>query len=179
MEENKILFLGRIARIKNLEVVIKALPLIKDEKIILEILGPREKNYFNELQALVKTLNLSERVIFSDPVYNIKKKIKKIDSCKIFILPSKSEGMPQSLIEALARKKIVIVSNNPGNKDLIENRENGFIFNIGNVRNLAKVINEVLKMKDKEKTIIKKNARDSVKQFSWDNISKKIEALIT
>lgn len=179
MEENKILFLGRVTRIKNIETIIKALPLINDKKITLEILGPKEKDYFNELQTLIKKLNLTERVVFSEPIYENKERIKKIDSCKLFILPSKSEGMPQSLIEALARKKIVIASDNRGNKDLIENNENGFLFSIGNERHLAKVINEVLNLKEKEKIIIKRNASHSVEQFSWQNISKKVESLIT
>src|SRR3989344_5069224 len=116
-EENKILFLGRVAKIKSLETVIKSLPSVNDKKIIFEIVGPKEEDYFLELQKLIKELKLTDRVLFSDPIYDVEEKIKKIDSCKIFILPSKSEGMPQSLVEALARGKLVIASDNKAAKD--------------------------------------------------------------
>jgi len=119
-EENKILFLGRIAPIKNIEILIKSASLIKDKKIFIEIVGPVEKEYFEKLEKIVKEFNLEKKIVFSPPVYNLAEKIKKIDSCKIFVLPSISEGMPQSLIEAMARGKIVIASRNSGNADLIQ-----------------------------------------------------------
>ncbi|MBI2057046.1 glycosyltransferase family 4 protein [Candidatus Pacearchaeota archaeon] len=127
-DKNKILFLGRIAPIKNLEVLIKAMNLVKNKKILLEIAGPSEKNYFIKLKNLIQELKLNNRVKFSLPIYNLKEKIAKIDSCQIFVLPSKTEGMPQSLVEAMAREKIVIGSNSLAIRDLIKDGDNGFLF---------------------------------------------------
>lgn len=45
----------------------------------------------------------------------------------IFILPSLWEGLPISLLEAMYMKKICIVSNVVGNRDVIQNGENGFV----------------------------------------------------
>ncbi|MEK6823646.1 MAG: glycosyltransferase family 4 protein [Nanoarchaeota archaeon] len=193
-EENKILFLGRISSIKNLEILISAMPLIKDKNIILEIVGPAEENYLKKLKLLIKSLKLESRIIFFKPIYNLKEKIKKIDSCKIFVLPSKSEGMPQSLIEAMAREKIVVASdilasrdlitaktgnfsnNSSSGKSQIKDKENGFLFKNGNAKNLAEKINFALSEKNNEK--IKKQARKSVENFSWNKVIKKIEKLI-
>src|SRR3989344_1495924 len=111
-EFNKILFLGRISPIKSLETLIKSLVYANDKKIIIEIVGPAEEEYKKKLDLLINNLNLKESVVFSSPIYDLKEKIKKIDSCKIFVLPSKAEGMPQALVEAMSRKKIVIASNN-------------------------------------------------------------------
>jgi len=179
MEENKILFLGRVVPIKSLETVIKSLSLLEDKEIKFEIVGPKENNYYNKLQNLIRELKLSDRVFFSQAIWNIKEKIKKIDSCKIFILPSKTEGMPQSLIEGLSRKKLVIASDNKASRDLILDGKNGFLFEVGNEKSLAKTINKVLNLNTKKKTLVKKEARKSVEQFSWDNIIKKIETLIS
>lgn len=50
-----------------------------------------------------------------------------IQSCDFFILPSLYEGLPISLLEAMFLKKICLVSNVIGNKDVIQHRENGYI----------------------------------------------------
>ncbi|MEK6928361.1 MAG: glycosyltransferase family 4 protein [Nanoarchaeota archaeon] len=177
-EENKILFLGRISPIKNLETAIKALPLINDKSIKLEIVGPTESNYLQKLKALIFSLNLANRVIFSHPILDIKEKIKKIDEARIFILPSISEGMPQSLVEALARGKLVLASKNPGNSDLIQDSKNGFLFPVANAKALASLLDKTLSLSSSKAQKIKNTARLSVKQFVWPKIINKINKII-
>tara|TARA_Y100000310_G_C20570730_1_gene757875 strand:+ start:175 stop:1287 length:1113 start_codon:yes stop_codon:yes gene_type:complete len=174
-ERNLILFIGRIAPIKNLEILINSLASIENKKILLEIVGPPEEDYLKDLEKLVKKNNLKERVIFSKPIYGVKEKIEKIDSCKIFILPSKSEGMPQSLIEAMSRGKIVIASNIKASKEIIKDRTSGYLFAEGNVNDLASKINFVLKNNSDK---IKKNSKESVREFSWDRIINNLNNLI-
>ncbi|MEK6899463.1 MAG: glycosyltransferase family 4 protein [Nanoarchaeota archaeon] len=174
-EEKRILFLGRVAPVKDIQALIKAFSMVKDKEFLLDITGPAEESYLNELILLIKKLKLNDRVIFSKPIYNIKEKIEKIDSAKIFVLPSKREGMPQSLIEAMAREKIVIASKNDGSKELINNDQNGFLFDIGDSQSLARLIDKSIKLNDKKMCI---EARKSVEKFSWDKIIKKLDNLI-
>jgi len=47
----------------------------------------------------------------------------------VFLLTSKWEGLPISLLEAMYLKKTCVVSNVIGNKDVIEDKYNGFICN--------------------------------------------------
>jgi glycosyltransferase involved in cell wall biosynthesis len=174
-KQNKILFFGRITPIKDIETLIRAMALVKDKRVALELVGPAEGDYLNFLKSLVKKGKLTGRVKFSKPIYNLKEKIRKIDSAKIFVLPSKSEGMPQALVEAMAREKIVIASDNLGAKDLVVNGKNGYLFNIGNEQDLAKKIDTVLKARSKK---MQKEAKKSVEQFSWKKIIERIEKLI-
>lgn len=53
--------------------------------------------------------------------------LKELNNNDIFLLPSLWEGLPISLLEAMYMKKICIVSNVIGNRDVIENGRNGFI----------------------------------------------------
>lgn len=55
--------------------------------------------------------------------------IKILNQQDIFVLTSLWEGLPISLLEAMYMKKICIVSNVTGNKDVIENNKNGFVAN--------------------------------------------------
>lgn len=174
-EKNKILYLGRVSPKKKLETLIKAIPYLKDKKIKIEIVGPREKDYYDYLLKIIKETDTSNRILFSESIYDLKNKIKKIDSAKIYILPSRVEGMPQSLIEAMAREKIVIGSNSLAIRDLIKDKENGFLFEFNNPQDLAKKINEALKQKNSK---VQKQARKSVEDFSWNKIIKKIIEII-
>ncbi|QNQ83109.1 glycosyltransferase family 4 protein [Lactobacillus sp. PV037] len=56
-----------------------------------------------------------------------KKALEIAKSTDAFFLPSKWEGLPMSLLEAMYLKKYCIVSDIPGNNDVIKNNINGFI----------------------------------------------------
>ncbi len=165
-EENKVLFLGRISPIKNLEILISAAK--KLPKIKFSIVGSAEKEYLEKLQ-----IDLPKNVEIKKPIYNLKEKIKLIDEHKIFVLPSFREAMPQVLIEAMSRGKVVISSNTDGGKEIIQDGINGFLFDIGNVEQLAEIIKKNIRGKEK----IKQNAKKSAKNYSWKDLIKKYEIL--
>lgn len=175
-EENKILFLGRVAPKKKIETLIGAIPFLEDKKVEIEIVGPKEEPYFSEINKLIDDLNVRNRVKISDPIYEIKEKIKKLDSAKIYALPSRVEGMPQSLIEAMAREKIVIGSDSIAIRDLINDGKTGFLFEFNNPKDLARKLDLALSQKNES---IKKEARKFVEKFSWDKIIDKIEKTIS
>ncbi|MDO8563633.1 MAG: glycosyltransferase family 4 protein, partial [Nanoarchaeota archaeon] len=174
----KILYSGRIAPIKNLEVVIKALKNVKDKRIKFYIFGPAEKRYLDILNKIISENGLDQKVKIDLKTYDRKQHIKELDKSSIFILPSFSEGMSQSLIEAMARECIVIGSDNLGNADLIKDEENGFLFKNDDESDLTKVIDSILNMNEKEILRVRNNARESVEKFRWSQIINNIERLI-
>ena len=174
----QILFLGRIAPIKDLETLMKSIKIIseKNEKVILNLVGPEEEEYALKIKKLISDLNL-KNVNFLGPIYDLKEKIDLIDKSDLFVLPSKREGMPQSLIEAMAREKIVISSTNDGGKELVKDKETGYLFEVGNEQQLADKISEALENSEQNKNI-RKNARKFVKQFNWKKLVEKIEKVL-
>ncbi|MBI2632593.1 glycosyltransferase family 4 protein [Candidatus Pacearchaeota archaeon] len=178
LEKNKVLYMGRVSSIKNLGIVIKAFSIIEDKNIKFEIIGPCENNYLKKLISLIKVLNLEKRIKIINKTYNYKEEITELDSTPFFILPSLSEGMPQVLVEAMALGKVVIASNNRGNSDIIINGKNGFLFKNNNFKDLADKINKILKMKREKLIKVKKEAKKTAKQFSWNIIIDKILRVI-
>ena len=174
--KNKILFLGRIAPIKNIEVLIKALKIVNNPSIRLDLIGPAESNYKKKLVEMILDLKLEKQIKFVNPIYNLKKKIKAIDAASIFVLPSKREAMPQSLIEAMSRGKICISSDTEGGKEIIKDEANGFIFKNGDERELAENIKYCIKNSSKLGNI-RKNALQLSKKFNWKILSKEIEKI--
>ncbi|MCF7885841.1 MAG: glycosyltransferase family 4 protein [Candidatus Marinimicrobia bacterium] len=61
----------------------------------------------------------------------------------IHVLPSSTEGLSQSLLEAMFLKVPVIATDAMGNPDLIIHNQTGFLFQDGNVKELAAYINKL------------------------------------
>ena len=76
----------------------------------------------------------------------------------IFILTSLWEGLPISLLEAMYMKKICIVSNVIGNRDVIQDGVNGYIAN--NIDDFIRTINDLISSRDV--VSIKENANKVV-----------------
>jgi glycosyltransferase involved in cell wall biosynthesis len=176
--KNKILFLGRVATKKKIETIIKAIPLIKNKNFSIEIVGPCEEEYKKNLDNLISSMHVESKIVFSEPVYDINDKIKKIDSSKIYILASRVEGMPQGLVEAMTRGRIVIGTDSIAIRDIIEDKKNGFLFEFNNPKDLAEKIDFILEKKNlKEINKIKKNALKSSKRYSWSLLVKELTDL--
>lgn len=168
-----LLFLGRISPIKNLETLILAFSKLskKYPDLDLKIVGPAEENYKNKLIGLIKKLRLDDNIKFFPVVHDLKKEIKIMDNSAIFVLPSFREAMPQTLIEVMARGKIVIASNNKGSSEIIEDNTTGFLFKISDADELAEKIEFCLNNKNEKKlNLIRRNAVEKVKAFKWDKL---------
>src|SRR3989338_9206840 len=174
----KIAYWGRISKIKQLESVSRAIALRINEDWIFNIRGPADKDYLKKLNLIIKEKGLKGREFIESLPYNYSEQIKGLDNSQIFILPSLSEGMPQTLVEAMARGRIVIGSNNEGNKELIQDEKNGFIFKNGDEKDLANILDRIKRLNQKEITLLQKNARKTAENFMWNSIIQKIDSLI-
>ncbi len=86
--------------------------------------------------------------------------LKILNEQDIFILTSLWEGLPLSLLEAMYLKKICIVSDVIGNRDVIKDGMNGFIAKNLNV--YIEKINKIRQATDKENYIIKERSKEDV-----------------
>lgn len=128
--ENKftILFCGGITRGKQPHLIVKALKELirnKDFDIQLILLGPDRDNGTEK----IKIDKIIKKFKLSNHVYKIgytKKPYKYYQASDIFCLPSKSEGMSNSLLEAMSSGLPSLVTPISGSKDLITENENGY-----------------------------------------------------
>ncbi|MEO0162450.1 MAG: glycosyltransferase family 4 protein [candidate division WOR-3 bacterium] len=173
-KKNKILYLGRLDRRKGLIELLKALPLIKEElkEVLLIVVGkgPLE----NECRRLVANLGLTDSVIFRG--YAPAKEIPSYyASCDIYCSPALGgESFGIVLLEAMAVGKPVVASRIPGYDRVIIDGYNGLFFNPHNKGEIAEKIIEVLSNDSIRQRLIR-NGLEFVKNYSWDNMAKKIE----
>ena len=165
-------YLGRVQKYKGLDQVIKILPKL-DKKITFLIMGI-DAGDKKRLINLAKKLNVSDRVIFTGEV-SYPEKLVGLDVSEIFVLPSEWEAFGIVILEAMARGNAVISTKTEGGEFLVR-KENGFVYDFGDLKKLEENINILYKNKrlmDKMKKINVKKARE----FLWENIAEELERI--
>lgn len=72
-----------------------------------------------------------------------------IRECDCVVLPSYREGIPRTLLEAMAMAKPIITSNAPGCKETVEDGVNGFICQVKDTEDLSAKFNTFLQLPEK------------------------------
>lgn len=76
-----------------------------------------------------------------------------ISACDLYVQPSLSEGLGRAIIEAMLLRKPVVVSDNGGSKELVDNLNNGIVIKSGSVNNLSDSIHLLYKERDNLKAM--------------------------
>lgn len=172
-EEKYILYTGRISYGKGLLELIdcaKEVCEIRDDvSFVLAGDGPLLSN----LKKKVTDLNLQNRIKFLGQV-NRKKIVNLYQNATIFAFPSYYEGLPGSLLEAMACQLPIVATEVPGNIELIEHNKNGIFIPPKNASAISKAILDLLDDPDKRDKL-GKNARKTIEdKFTWDAVSDRI-----
>jgi glycosyltransferase involved in cell wall biosynthesis len=103
------IFVGRLVRQKGLDILLNAVAMLRHNRQCLEIMIVGDGPLRAELEVLKDTLGLSETVHFAGAVPP--EKIPELLSyANIFVLPSRHEGMPGVVLEAIAQGLPAIVT---------------------------------------------------------------------
>ena len=133
-------YIAEFIPIKNHIFLLKAWEKIAKEFNNIYLLFIGEGRYLNNLKKQVEQNSLP-RVYFLGYRNNVPQIIAKSD---IVTLVSKHEGLPRSIMEAMALAKPIVASNIRGNCDLIEDGENGFLIELGNVDSLVFALKKLI-----------------------------------
>jgi glycosyltransferase involved in cell wall biosynthesis len=117
-----ILFLGRIHKIKGIDLLINAFAGLAEDfsDVRLVVAGP-DDGYLPELKNLVAELGLAQKVIFTGPLYGIDKLAAYVDA-DVYALTSSYEIFGISIFEALVCGTPVVVTDRCGIADIIKDK---------------------------------------------------------
>lgn len=174
IKAKKIIAVGRLVKQKNFELLIRAFKVVlesTDSHLI--IIGEGEKR--DELVKLIEELNLVNKVYLAGFQSNPHKYVKNSD---LFVLSSLYEGLPNSLIEAIAVGTPAIASNClSGPSEILLDGKGGDLVEVENIEQLAKSI--IKNLSDKEYAKAKHTiAFDNLYRFSYDEVKKDIIELV-
>ena len=133
----KIVAVGRLSTEKGFEFLLKALTHVVNKfvDVSLVILGEGGKR--QKLQNLINRLKLQERVKMPGFVQDAAATFSCFD---LLVMPSLTEGLPITLLEAMRAKLPVIASRVGGIPTVIKNGDSGFLVNPGDEKELASAI---------------------------------------
>ncbi len=124
-DDHIVVYIGRIANEKSIDIQIRGMQYVKDEKIKLMIVGGGP--ILDDLKALAKSLHLDNRVIFTDQVLNAE--IGEYYACgECFVSASLSETQGLTYIEAMAAHLPVFARYDDVLKELVVQDECGAFF---------------------------------------------------
>jgi len=94
--------------------------------------------------------------------------------CKIWLLPSLSEGLPAPVLEAMACGCAVISTRQRGSLEVIRDGENGLLVPVGDVKAFLDKI-QLLLRDEKYRLALVESGKKTLGQFSWDASVAKME----
>jgi len=100
-----------------------------------------------------------------------------VSQADVFVLPSLREGMPGSLLEAMALKVPVIASSVGGVPEIVKDRENGFLVAPGDSRQIADRIVELLENRSKTLALAENGFKSVSEKFDIKTNVKKLQNL--
>ncbi len=135
---------GNIRRVKGHDILIKAAAeLVRHHPATtFSIAGAvMDPEYFAELESLVRDLGLTGRFHFSGNITGLSEYLAAAD---IFVLPSRSEGFSNAIIEAMAASLPVVATDVGGNAEAVKDGVTGFIVPPDNPAKLSAAILDLL-----------------------------------
>jgi glycosyltransferase involved in cell wall biosynthesis len=170
-----ILFVGRMYHEKRPLDLVRALSKLNSQTkdTALVFVGP-DAGETERVLKLAKDLEVSDRVICLGRVSE-KEKYSIISNCELFVLPSQWESQGIVLVEAMAQGKPVIGTNVGGIPYMIENGENGLLYNCGDISGLVNQMEYLLDDPAKSKEMGLKGLKEAIEKYQWDNIVDRVE----
>lgn len=140
--ENRVLFVGRVTGEKSIDVLLRAVARLDPElDVKLEIVGGGD--LMNSLQQLTTSLGLKPRVEFTG--YVSEEQLRDAyRRATVFAMPSIAELQSIATLEAMASALPVVAADAMALPHLVHDGENGYLFEPGNVGDLADKLTRVL-----------------------------------
>lgn len=168
--DNVLVFVGRLAKEKNIELLIEALKKVKYPNTKLLIIG--DGVYKKPLESLIKKEKLEEKIIVTG--YLSKKEVfTGLKMSKIFTFPSTSETQGLVVAEAMGAGLPVVAVSDLAISDAVKDNENGFLVK-ANPKKFAEKLDELLNNENLRKKMAKKSLLFA-KEFSAKKLTKKLE----
>lgn len=159
-DERLIVFVGRIAQEKSIEIPIEGFRYVKDPKIKLMIVGGGPQ--LEELQEMVKRYHLEKQVIFTDK--KLPEEVPAYYACAdCFVSASLTETQGMTYIEALACGLPVFARYDDVLKDLVIEENSGFLFETG--QEFAEKLTDFMHRSVEERKAFSKRALEKIVKY--------------
>jgi len=154
-------FVGRFERRKGVEELTAALTLLL----------PTADFQFHFVGPIPATRRIrSEKIIYHGSISSAEEIKKVLDTCQVLVVPSHSEGMPNVIMEGMARG-LAIVATDVGAVSSVVDERNGWLIEAGSSAAIVDVVNRILQPTPDEIGEKRRASLMKIREFSWESIA--------
>jgi glycosyltransferase involved in cell wall biosynthesis len=175
-----ILYTGRLATIKGTDILIKIIHYLNEKSNIRNInftivgTGP--------IKGLVTNLTRKyNNVRYLGFIHSTTTLARIYQEAHLFLIPSRTEGLPLSLLEAQSCGLPVVGSKIPGISDVIIDGKTGHLINVGDIKSFAEVIEkyyELWRNSPQQYSKLNRTIREHiVKNYDWSIVIDRLEKM--
>jgi glycosyltransferase involved in cell wall biosynthesis len=172
-ERQVIAAVGNIRRVKGYDVLVRAAAIVAKRypQVRFAIAGGvLEEDYFLQLETLVHQLGLGSHFEFAGNVSHLQPFLAASD---FFVLPSRSEGFSNALVEAMASGLAIVATDVGGNAEAIEQGVNGILVPSEDVEGLAAAILQLLSDPSQAQAMRRSARETAMRQFTTEAMMEK------
>ena len=170
--------MGVMRRTKGQDLLLEALANLHSKGVEFRTTIAGKGRWFKKIQGMIATANMGNKITMQGWVGNTEREAF-FDHADVICVPSRSETFGMVVIEAMARKKLVLVTRCGGPEGIITHKENGFLADI-NGPSLATEIEAIMALSDDEYETICENAYQHVlNNYSVQPFRARIEQMLT
>jgi len=169
-------YIGRLVYVKGVDLLLDAFNEFHNQHPNSTLLIIGEGNMQMCIERRIEQLNLKNSVFIMDPVDNDKVPYY-LSQISIFVLPSRHEGLPNILLQAMASKLPIIATDVGGVSEVIENNYNGILIPSEDVNFIVKSMNYIYSNENIHRNL-SQHAFNSANKYRLEAISNKYFSLI-
>jgi len=164
---------------KGLDLIYKILPLLENYTICWKIFGLTANNSLNKMVKKILPITDEKKSINFYGHIDAENLIEELKTCHFFVHPSYIDNSPNSVCESMLLGMPVLSSSVGGVKSLIQNKENGFLFNPYDKYDLAGLLVFLIKNYDLAILAASKARLTAMQRHSPNEIIKTLNNIYT
>ena len=173
--EKTILYLGRLSKTKNVEILVQAFSKINDKNVKLVLAGP-DFGMKKDLEKIIRKQGIGNRVIFTGEISE-EQKNEYFSKYTVFVHPSLEDIFSLALIEAAAAGIPTIAFDVEGNSEILEDGITGKLVKNPTQESLKESIELLLNNKELRVKISQNASTVIPEKFNWKNTAKSFEKI--
>ena len=139
-----LLHVGRLAPVKGQQELIEALARLEHDDAVAVLVGKDLETggaFEHELESLAAAMGVQERVVFAGYRSDVPALLAAAD---VFVLPSRVEGLPLTVLEAMAAARPVVATHVDGTPEAVVDGETGLLVPPGDIEALVAALDSLL-----------------------------------
>lgn len=170
-----LLSVGRLVYQKGIDLAIRALARLRDFDWQWHIAGDGPR--MDTLRSLAREQGIDDRVVFLG-WQSREELLQCYQQSNLFLFPSRHEGMPNAVLEAMASGLPVIASRIAGNEELVLHEKTGLLVESENLESLTAALQELIQDPSRAQQMGAASRQRVEESFGWENTARQYAALL-